>query len=201
MKQTGFYKLSPGFTELVNRLGGTYGNSKERPVYCCIRDRNCPDIYWAVPTSDISHKTPERLERIKRYCALPDRDIRSCYYCLGHTNRPAVFKISNVLPVTEAYIYGEYISQGIHLVLRDPKLIAEIERKLSRILFDESRNRNKYEQHITSVYNFLAENILNEVAAGMQEERPSTLAHIRNANTERRERQPESKKHKNDPER
>jgi hypothetical protein len=162
MRQTGFYKLSSDFIELVNRLGGTYRDSKERPVYCCIQDKNHHDIYWAVPTSDISHRTPEQLERIKRYCALPDRDMRSCYYHIGHTNRPAIFKISNVLPVTEDYIYGEYTSQGIHLVLRDAKLIAEIERKLSRVLFDESRNHNKYEQHITSVYNFLAENTLNK---------------------------------------
>jgi hypothetical protein len=40
-------------------------------------------------------------------------------------------------------------------VLRDKKEIAEIERKLSRILFDESLHPDKYEQHITSVYSFL----------------------------------------------
>jgi hypothetical protein len=207
MRQTGFYKLSPDFIELVKRLGGTYRDSKERPVYCCIQDRDCRNIYWAVPTSDISHRSPEQLERIKRYCALPDRDMRSCYYHLGHTNRPAIFKISNVLPVTEAYIHGEYTSQGIHLILRDAKLIAGIERKLLRILFDESRNPDKYEQHITSVYNFLTENTLNRVADDIdvalpEGERPSTLAQIRAAKKEPRERH-ESKeaKHKNDPER
>jgi len=157
MKPTGFYKLSNEYFGLVKRLGGNYRDRKERPVYCCIQDRINPDIYWAVPTSDISHRAPEQLERIKGYCALPERDIRSCYYHIGHTNRSAIFKISNLLPVTEQYIDGEYTSQGVHLVLRDSKLIAEIERKLSRILFDERRHPNKYEQHITSVYSFLTD--------------------------------------------
>ena len=159
MKPTGFYKLSSEYLALVRRLGGTYRDSKERPVYCCIQDRNRPEIYWAIPTSDIAHRTPEQLERIKRYCSFEDRDIRSCYYHIGHTNRPAIFKISNVLPVTEKHIGGEYISQGSHLVLRDKKLIAELERKLSRILFDESRHPNKYEQRMSAVYAFLADEI------------------------------------------
>ena len=156
MKPTGFYKLSPKYLALVRLLGGTYRDNSARPVYCCIQDRNNLEIYWAIPTSDIAHRTPEQLDRIKRYCSFEDRDIRSCYYHIGHTNRPAIFKISNVLPVTEEDIDGEYISQGSHLVLRDKKLIAEIERKLSRILFDESRHPNKYEQRISAIYSFLA---------------------------------------------
>jgi len=159
MKPTGFYKLSSEYLELVKRLGGTYRDNKERPVYCCIQDRDRPEIYWAIPTSDISHRTPEQLARIKRYCSFEARDIRSCYYHIGHTNRPAIFKISNVLPVTEKHIDGEYTSQGSHLILRDKKLISEIEKKLFRILFDEKRHPDKYEQHITSVYSFLADEI------------------------------------------
>jgi len=157
MKQSGFYKLSQKYVDLVKCLGGTYRDNKERPIYCCIQDKDYPNIYWAVPTSSISHRPSAQLRRIERLCNLQNRDIRSCYYHIGHTNRPAIFKISNVLPITEDYIEGEYISKGIHLILRDQKLIADIERKLSRILFDESRHPNKYEQHISSVYAFLIE--------------------------------------------
>jgi hypothetical protein len=95
------------------------------------------------------------MERIKKYCGFPDRDIRSCFYHIGTTNKPAVFKISSVLPLTEKYIESIYISQGIHLVLQDKKQIAEIRRKLSRILFDERRFPNKYEQHITDIEKYL----------------------------------------------
>ena len=155
MKQTGFYKLSSKYISLVKDLGGAYKDDKERPVYCCIQDKDCPDIYWAIPTSSISNRPTAQLDRIKRLCNLPDRDIRSSYYHIGHTNRPAIFKISNALPITEEYIEGEYTSQGNHLILRDKRLIAEIERKLFRILFDERRHPNKYEQHISSIYEFL----------------------------------------------
>ena len=156
MKTTGFYKLEIEYFSLVERLGGKYRDNKDRPIYCCLQDKDRSDIYWAVPTSDVSHRAAEQLGRIKRYCALPERDIRSCYYHLGHTNRPAIFKISNVLPVTEEYIAGEYTSQGAHLVMRDARLITEIKRKLSRVLFDENRHPDKYEQHITSIYNYLS---------------------------------------------
>jgi len=170
MKPTGFYKLTADYLNLIKKLGGVYRDNKERPVYCCLQDRDNPDIYWAIPTSDISHRSPEQLERIKRMCALPNRDIRSCFYHIGHTNRPAIYKISNVLPVTADCIDGEYISQGAHLVLRDSKLIAEITRKLSRILFDENRHPDKYEQHITTIYEFLS--------CGNPDINPSVFAHI-----------------------
>jgi len=155
MKKSGFYKLSSELFDLIDHLGGTYKDRKDRPVYCCIQDKKHKNIYWAIPMSDVTHRTNEQLDRIKRYCSLPDRDIRSCYYHFGHTNRPAIFRISNVLPVTEKYIDGEYTSQGIHLVLKNEKLIVEIERKLSRILFDESLHPDKYEQHITSICLYL----------------------------------------------
>ena len=155
MKQSGFYKLSPKYANLVKQIGGLYRDDKERPVYCCIQDKDYPKIYWAIPTSSISIRPFEQLNRIKKLCTLPDRDIRSCYYHIGHTNRPAIFKISNVLPVTNDCIDGEYTSQGKHLVLRDKRLIAEITRKLSRILFDESRHPDKYEQRISSTCAFL----------------------------------------------
>ena len=158
MKPTGFYKLTQNYFDIIKQIGGTYRDNKERPIYCCMHDKKCADIYWAIPTSDISHRASEQLERIKRLCVLPERDIRSCYYHLGHTNRPAIFRISSVLPVTDKYISSEYTSQGIHLELRNTNLIAEIERKLSRILFDEERHPNKYEQHITSLYSFLKTN-------------------------------------------
>jgi hypothetical protein len=157
MKPAGFYKLRQSYIDTVGQLGGTYNDSKERPVYCCLRDKENPDIFWAVPTSDVAHRTPEQLERIKQYAALPMRDIRSCFYHLGHTNRPAIFRISSVLPVMDGCIDSEYTSQGTHLTLKNKLQIDEITRKLSRILFDEKLHPNKYEQHITSLYQYLVQ--------------------------------------------
>jgi hypothetical protein len=202
MKQTGFYKLSQAYIDLIAKLGGIYKDSKERPVYCCLQDRKNPDIYWAIPTGDVSHRTPEQIERVRKYCELPERDIRSCFYYIGHTNRPAIFKISNVLPVTENDLAGEYISQGNHLMLKSKTQIDAITRKLSRILFDEQRHPNKYEQHITSIYNHLVEmlrqdKVLERAAEiekkellNQDDEKPSAVASLRSAQDETQQKRP-----------
>jgi len=157
---SGFYKLTNDYYMLLQRLGGIYNDNKERPIYCCMKDKYNDSIFWAIPTSDVLHRTDEQLKRIQFFCALPDRDIRSCYYHIGHTNRPAIFKISRVLPIIQSYISGEYTSQGAHLILKNESLITNIEKKLARILFDEQRHPNKYEQHITTIYTYL----LNEIS-------------------------------------
>lgn len=100
-----------------------------------------PSIYCAIPTSNIAHRDTRQMKRIEEFCALPERDIRSCFYHIGHTNRPAIFKISNALPLNEKYIDDEYMSQGRHLVMKNKTLIREINKKLSRILFDEQKQK------------------------------------------------------------
>ena len=155
MVESGFYKIKDEYFELIAKLGGTYGDRKTRPIYCCMRDASHPYIYWGIPTSDVSHRTPKAMDRIKWFCALPGRDIRSCYYHIGKTNRPAIFKISSALPLSEKYVDGEYTSQGSHLILRDKTQIKQISRKLARILFDEKTHPDKYEQHMTSIKEYI----------------------------------------------
>ena len=159
MKESGFYKITQDYIDLIEKLNGVYKDRKERPIYCCMQDIDNPQIYWAIPTSDITHKSSKTSDKIKIFCSLPQRDIRSCYYHIGTTNRPAIYKISNVLPLTVKYIDGEYTSQGKHLVLKDKNQIAEISRKLSRVLFDEQIHPNKYEQRITDIKNYLIEEL------------------------------------------
>lgn len=87
MKENGFYLLKDEYVTTVNNLGGKYLDTKERPIYCCIRDNQIDGLYWAIPTSDISHRSQSQMEKIEKYCSLPSKDIRSCYYHIGETNR------------------------------------------------------------------------------------------------------------------
>jgi len=151
MIENGFYKVRQEFINLIRQLGGTYKDAKERPIFCCFEDKYIKGLYWAIPTSDLSHRTPEQIAKIKSWCELSDKDIRSVFYHIGHTNRQALYRISNCFPIISKYIEGDYISQGEHLVLANKKEINTIRKKLSRILFDESKHPNKYEQHITSI--------------------------------------------------
>lgn len=153
MIENGFYKISEEFIDLIHQLGGKYTDRKERPVFCCIEDVKIKKLYWAIPTSDLAHRPPAQIEKIKLWNE--EKSIRSAYYHIGYTNRPALYRISNCFPITEKYISGEYVSQGIHLILRNPREIKIIQKKLHRILFDESLHPNKYEQHITQLCEYL----------------------------------------------
>ena len=58
MKEHGLYVLKRDFLELVHNLGGDcdYYTGTKRPIYCCIKDNRIDGLYWAIPTSDISHR-------------------------------------------------------------------------------------------------------------------------------------------------
>lgn len=160
LKENGFYKLSEKYVKLIEDLNGIYKDNKTRPIYCCIQDNRNPNIYWAIPTSDISHRPQSQIDRITHFCNLPNNDLRSCYYHIAHTDRPAIFKISNALPISSDYISAEYTSKGKHLILNDKKVIFDIEKKLKKILAAENRRPNLFEQKITSIYNYLSQEIL-----------------------------------------
>ncbi len=155
MLENGFYKISQDFVNLIRNLGGTYQDAKERPIFCCIKDKDIDELYWAIPTSDLSHRNKDVMDKIENYINLPERDIRSCWYHIGHTNRPALYRISNCFPIIAKYIDSIYTSNGKHLMLKNKKEIEIIKSKLSRVLFDESRHKDKYEQHISSIKQYL----------------------------------------------
>jgi len=153
MKVTGFYKLSQDYIELTKKVGGKYDDYKIRTIYCCFQDEINQNIFWAIPTSSTS---PSKLECVKRYCAYKDSDIRSCYYHIGYTNKPAIFKISSAMPVPQEYL-TQFFTRGEHLILENNKIISELDRKLRRILVVEKDNPNKFEQRITDIYNYLTQ--------------------------------------------
>jgi hypothetical protein len=157
MIEHGLYILKPLFFDLVTSLGGdcdTEGGGR-RPVYCCMKDKVVEGLYWAIPTSNISHRNQEQLERINKYMALGDDDLRSCYYHKARTTMPAVYKISSCFPLIEKYVDHAFVSNGVHVVMQRKNDIAEIERKLKRILAFEFSQPNYFPQHISSIKDFL----------------------------------------------
>lgn len=160
MIENGFYILDTSYSDLVKQFNGEFDDPKSRPIYCCIEDRNISGLYWLIPTSDLSHRTPEQIQKFKDLAQVSD--IRQAYYYIRHTTKPAIFKISKVLPVTDKYISHEYNMQGNHLIMQDQKQIEEIRKRLQRILSYEALHPNKLEQKITSVKTFLCEELKQE---------------------------------------
>lgn len=157
MKEHGLYLVKKEFLELIHTIGGDCDgiSGYKRPVYCCIKDNKIPKLYWAVPTSDLSHRNNEQKEYYYKCLSKPDHDLRSCYYHIGRTTKEALYKISSCYPITESYIDREFSSCGKHVVVRKAETINEIERKLKRILAFEARNPNYFKQHITDIKSYL----------------------------------------------
>ncbi|MBR1721651.1 MAG: hypothetical protein IJ727_04075, partial [Treponema sp.] len=89
------------------------------------------------------------------YISKDKSDLRSCYYHIGKTTKPALFKISSCFPITEEYVDHEYTSCGKVVVLKNKELLSELERKLRKILAFESTRPNYFPQHITNIRNAL----------------------------------------------
>ena len=121
-----------------------------------MEDKFIKGLFWAIPTSDLSHRRKDQIIKIKNYCSLDiNKDIRACWYHIGHTNKPAIYRISSCLPITDKYIDNVYLSKGTQLFLKSTNDIKTIRKKLNRILLYEKMNPNKYEQHITDIRSYL----------------------------------------------
>lgn len=160
MVENGFYVLDKSYGELVKSLGGEFEDQKSRPIFCCIKDKNQDGLYWLIPTSDLSHRTPEQIQKYKDLSNV--KDIRQAYYYVGHTTIPALFKISKVLPVSDKYISHEYHWHNTHVILQDKKQIDEINKKLQRILVYESLHPNRLEQKITAIRDYICNELQQE---------------------------------------
>ncbi len=151
--------VKQSFIDLLSSLGSEIDTEKgtKRPVYCCLKDSKINGLYWAIPTSDLAHRSQKQIEKYNDYINKDKNDLRSCYYHIGRTTKPALFKISSCFPITEQYIDHEYVSCGKVVVLKNTILVSELERKLRKILAFESTRPNYFSQHITNIKNKLLE--------------------------------------------
>ena len=100
----------------------------------------------------LDHRNKKQQERLKSYINLPPNDLRSCYYHIGRTTARSIFFISDAIPITDNYIESVHAgADNNHYVIKNQKLIAELERKLFRILSVENSRKDHFRQHITTV--------------------------------------------------
>ena len=154
MKENYFYIIKDEFFKRFSDMGCTfkYNKSENRPTYFCFEDRIHSGLFWAIPTGSLKNKD---LDRINYYIDRDDKDIRSCYYHIGYTNRKALFYISSAFPIIEKYVQREYTTKGVPLELKRNKMREEIKRKLLKIITYENQFPNKLQTHITTIKNEL----------------------------------------------
>lgn len=171
MEEHSIYYGKNEFYDIIRNLGGSWNDSKERPILCLIKLSENDNIYWAIPMGNLDHRNQQAKERIQKFLNYKESDIRSCYYHVGRTDVNSIFFISDIVPITEKYIERSYIGKYTSkpYVIKNKKLLGELLRKAKRILSWENAKPNFYRQHITDIKNYLiaeieAENVrANEV--------------------------------------
>lgn len=160
VEEHGMYFGKIEFYQIIRNIGGTWNDSKERPIICLMKSLECDYLYWAIPVGNYEHRDEKAKERIQKYMSFDKKDIRSCFYHVGNTNEKSIFFISDVVPFTDKYIEREYLNKTkkIHIV-KNKVLLSELEYKLKRILAFEKKKPNYFRQHITDIKNFLIEEL------------------------------------------
>lgn len=156
MIERGRYYATPEFATMIKQVGGVWNDTKHRPIVCLIKSSEDENLYWAIPMGKMNHRDADQQKRLDNYLNLPERDIRSCYYHVGRTTSKSIFFVSDAIPITDKYIEGVHVgADKKHFIIKNPHLIAELERKLLRILSVENSKNNSFRQHITDVKEFL----------------------------------------------
>lgn len=160
MTEHGMYFAKKDFYNLIRSIGGKWDDSKERPIVCLIKSSENENLYWAIPVGNWEHRSDEAKNRIMSFINADKRKIQSCFYHLGKTTVKSIFFISDVVPITDKYIDRDYFGYDNKLyIILNKSLIAEIERKLWRILKYEESKPNFFRQHITDMKKCLLEEI------------------------------------------
>ena len=161
MQKHGIYFANNSFYQLMRDLGGEWADQKERPFICLSIPNEPPDLFWAIPLGSVNHRNKQALSRIDQYLNYESSDIRSCFYHLGKTDVKSIFFISDAFPITPTYVKKEYLNRYTHHphIIKNHTLLSDLERKLRRILYWENKHPNYFRQHISSLKNYL----LNEL--------------------------------------
>lgn len=156
MIEHGMYFGKKEFYQIIRDVGGVWNDSKERPIICLIKSLEHEGLYWAIPVGNYNHRDDAAKKRIHNYINRSRDDIASCFYHIGNTNEKSIFFISDVVPITDKYIEREYLNKtkSIHIV-KNKVLLQTLEDKLKRILAYENSKPNYFRQHITSIKEYL----------------------------------------------
>lgn len=162
MNERGMYFGKQSIYEKIRQTGGVWNDSKKRPVVCLIKSMENENLYWAIPVGNWEHRTNEAKQRINRYINKSERDIASCFYHIGNTTVKSIFFISDAIPITDHYIDREYTTyDGVtQYVIKNKKMLKELERKLFRVLAFENSKPNYFRQNISAVKAILLQELI-----------------------------------------
>lgn len=169
--EKGMYFAKNEFYQIIKSLGGEWNDTKFRPIVTLMQSSDNPEIYWAIPMGNLDHRNKNQQQRLQKFLSRKEHDISSCYYHVGKTDKDSIFFISDVVPITIKYIEREYLvgpkNNNKHYVIKNPKLISELERKDGRIIrfeknYTKSKGKPKFRQRFLDIYNYLEQELIRE---------------------------------------
>ena len=56
MIERGLYYATDEFSQMIRSVGGTWNDTKRRPIVCLIKSGENPNLYWAIPMGKLNHR-------------------------------------------------------------------------------------------------------------------------------------------------
>ena len=98
-----------------------------RPAYYCIEDKNNKDIFWMIPMTT-------KIDKVNKIIQKSGGEDKCKIYLINPTEKSSAFNIQDIFPITENYIEREYKRADQHYIIKNKKLIQEIEKRANDII-------------------------------------------------------------------
>ena len=56
MVERGLYYATADFAQMIKKNGGTWNDTKHRPIVCLIKSKEHDRLYWAIPMGKLNHR-------------------------------------------------------------------------------------------------------------------------------------------------
>ena len=154
--ENGLYSVHDKYFEDFKSKWFCDNKSENRPYYVSFIDND--NITWLIPLSS-------QVDNYKKKISEYEKNNKTCIlYHIGKImGKEKAFLIGNMFPVSEEYIKKPYTFSGIHYVIKDTKLIKELNKKAKRYILLVEQNKLHPKVDIMSIHNKLKEKTLTTV--------------------------------------
>lgn len=159
IKKNAFYIIKNEFFDKVQDPSLPFLKNG-RPSFYCIEDKNNRNILWVIPMTS-------KIEKVNKIIEKQGGTDKCNIYYINPTEKASAFNIQDIFPITINYIEREYTKNGKHYVLKNIKLINEVEKR-AKILINAKMLKKKMvanEINVQEIYKFLQKELIQEKIA------------------------------------
>lgn len=126
MQTYGIYIIKDSYFDDFPDKNLKQNKGENRPCYYAIKDEN--ELLWFIPMST-------RVEKYKKLIAKKEEEKKKCdvFHIINLFGSESVLIIGDLFPVTEDYVERPYTISGKDVILKDKKMIKEINKKFRTV--------------------------------------------------------------------